>query len=446
MLSPGRRRRRPAGWCARRGRRPRRPPRPPAGGRAPSATAPGSSAERRADDALGRRRAVADHRDRRLRRPAVLDQRRGDRRRGVHAHEDDDRAAQPGDRRPVDQRLRMPRRQVPGDDDELVGEAAVGHRDAGQRGDGDRAGDARAPPRPARPRPRTPRAPPCPRPKTNGSPPLSRTTRRPASACSTSSALICSCAIDRPRGSFEASMTSTSVGSEDSSDRGARWSATTTSACATRLAAAHGDQPRVAGPAADEDDAAAPRPPAAVRDGAVGDAAVGQPGDDGVPHPDRALRVAAAVHADDEVAVPADGGRPDARGGPVVGAGAEDVAPARPPRRPRRSPPGRRWPRRRTRRRRGRRARSGGGARSASRGSTSASRAGVTSGLTTVTRAPASSRPATRRWATWPPPTTTTRRSWRRRPDRVDDPGLRVDGCRVHALRIAADCFVGSGP
>ena len=38
--------------------------------------------------------------------------------------------------------LRVARRQVAGDDDELVGEAAVGHRDAGQRRDGDRAGDA----------------------------------------------------------------------------------------------------------------------------------------------------------------------------------------------------------------------------------------------------------------------------------------------------------------
>ena len=74
--------------------------------------------------------------------PAVLDQRRGDGRRGVHAHQDDDGAAQPAERRPVDQRVRMTRRQVPRDDDELVGQPAVGDRDAGQRGDGDRAGDA----------------------------------------------------------------------------------------------------------------------------------------------------------------------------------------------------------------------------------------------------------------------------------------------------------------
>src|SRR3954452_18340531 len=72
-----------------------------------------------------------------------------------------------------------------------------------------------------------------PRPKTNGSPPLSRTTRLPARAWVISSSLICSCAIDRPRGSFEASMTSTSAGSEASRDCGARWSARTTSACDT---------------------------------------------------------------------------------------------------------------------------------------------------------------------------------------------------------------------
>ena len=183
--------------------------------------------------------------------PAVLDQRRGDRRRGVHAHEDDDGAAQPAERRPVDQRLRMPGRQVPGDDDELVGQPAVGDRDAGQA-----RARAIALVTPGhhldrrRPRPRTPRTSSMPRPKTNGSPPLSRTTRLPASACSTSSALICSCAIDRPRGSFEASMTSTSGGSEASSDCGARWSATTTSACDERPAPAHGDQPRIARAAA----------------------------------------------------------------------------------------------------------------------------------------------------------------------------------------------------
>ena len=218
----------------------------------------------------------------------------------------------------------MPRRQVAGDDDELVGEAAVGHRDAGQRGDGDRAGDARAPPPPARPAATHASSSSMPRPKTNGSPPLSRTTRLPASARSTRSALICSCAIDRPRGSLEASMTSTSVGSEASSDSGARWSATTTSACASAWRPRTVISPGSPGPPPTSTTLPGGRP-AAARPGPVGDAAVGEPGDDGVADADRPLRVAAAVHADDQVAVPADGGGPRAGGGPVVGAGAEDA-------------------------------------------------------------------------------------------------------------------------
>ena len=43
--------------------------------------------------------------------------------------------------------------------------------------------------------------------------------------------------------------------------------------------------------------------------------------------------------------------------------------------------------------------------------------AGVTSGETTLTSAPAASSAGTRRWATWPPPTTTTRRPASRRPE-----------------------------
>ena len=127
---------------------------------------------------------------------------------------------------------RVPGRQVAGDDHELVGEAAVGHRDARQRGDGDRAGDTRHhldrdPGADARVELLHAAA------EHERVAALERTTRLPASARSTRSSLICSWAIDRPRGSLEASMTSTSVGSEASSDRGARWSATTTSACAS---------------------------------------------------------------------------------------------------------------------------------------------------------------------------------------------------------------------
>ena len=73
-----------------------------------------------------------------------------------------------------------------------------------------------------------------PRPNTNGSPPLSRTTRLPARARSTSTSLIsswvrlCRCA-DLPQ-----SITSTCGGSSVSSSRGASRSTTTTSAVATR--------------------------------------------------------------------------------------------------------------------------------------------------------------------------------------------------------------------
>ncbi len=58
-------------------------------------------------------------------------------------------------------------------------------------------------------------------------------------------------------------------------------------------------------------------------------------------------------------------------------------------------------------------------------GATSASSAGVTAGLTRATSARASSRPATRRCATWPPPITTTRRPSSRRPTgyTAPDPG-----------------------
>ena len=93
-----------------------------------------------------------------------------------------------------------------------------------------------------------------------------------------------------------------------------------------RLAAPHGDQPWIAGAAADQHHAAGntarhatPRP--------VGDAAVGEPADDGVADTHRPLRIAAAVHADHQLAMPADGGGPRAGGGPVVGAGAEDAVP-----------------------------------------------------------------------------------------------------------------------
>ena len=205
-----------------------------------------------------------------------------------------------------------------------------------------------------------------PRPKTNGSPPLSRTTRRPASACSTSSELICSCAIERPRGNFDASMTSTSPGREDSSDWGARWSATTTSAweiaCRPRTVISPGSP----GPATHQDDGAAPPAGGRARR-PVGDAAVGQAGHDRVPHPDRPLGIAAPVHPDHmSRAARSRGSRRSSPTGRRPGR--RRCGSRRPPGRPPRSPPDRPWPPRRTRRRPGRRTRSGAAPRSASQG------------------------------------------------------------------------------
>ena len=209
-----------------------------------------------------------------------------------------------------------------------------------------------------------------------------------------------------------------------------------------RLPAAHGDQPGVAGPAADEHDAAGPA--ARRRAGrAVGDAAVGEPGDDGVPHADRALRIPAAVHADDEIAVPADRGGPGAGGGPVVGraqkmrtrsassataaltagssvAATAYQAPARSPGVAAAAP--------------GQRARldqrlQGGGDLGTDDGDPRARL--EQAGHPAVGHLPAAHHddaPAGQPQA-----------------DRVDDPGLRVDRGRVHAHRIAADCYAGSG-
>ena len=59
----------------------------------------------------------------------------------------------------------------------------------------------------------------------------------------------------------------------------------------------------------------------------VGDAAVGQPGHDGVPDPDRPLRVATAVDADDDVVVAPDRRCPDA-GARGSSARAQKIRPA----------------------------------------------------------------------------------------------------------------------
>ncbi len=73
-----------------------------------------------------------------------------------------------------------------------------------------------------------------PRPNTNGSPPFSRTTARPARACSTSAWLMWSCRIAGPPGTFAASITYVSGDSSSSNSSGASRSATTTSASRSR--------------------------------------------------------------------------------------------------------------------------------------------------------------------------------------------------------------------
>ena len=73
-----------------------------------------------------------------------------------------------------------------------------------------------------------------PRPNTNGSPPFSRTTARPARACSTSAWLMWSCRIAGPPGTLAASTTCTPGASCSSRASGASRSATTTSASRSR--------------------------------------------------------------------------------------------------------------------------------------------------------------------------------------------------------------------
>lgn len=100
-------------------------------------------AQRRAGDALTSAAAVLDDRDGRGRGPSLADEALGDPSRGAHAHEDDDGAAQAAERGPVDERLRVPGRQVAGHDDELVRHAAVGDGDPHEPGHPDGAADPR---------------------------------------------------------------------------------------------------------------------------------------------------------------------------------------------------------------------------------------------------------------------------------------------------------------
>ena len=234
-----------------------------------------------------------------------------------------------------------------------------------------------------------------PRPKTNGSPPLSRTTTRPARACSTSSRLISSCAIDRPPGTLAASMT-VDLGAELVEQR---------QRCqpvgdhdvglGERGPAAHRDQARVAGATADQDHPPGPWAPGRRCGRELGGC------DEGVAHGGGARRVAVGVHRDGVRPGPPGRRDPGRRLAGVVGAHAQDVrccsasaataaftagssvqamtsqASVEVP-----GAYGRRRP-------------------SVSRPAAAMSAsAGVMCGATTVTSAPASSRPATRRSAT----------------------------------------------
>ncbi|CAD5989107.1 protein of unknown function [Streptomyces sp. KY70] len=97
--------------------------------------------EGRVDPALGCGGALLDERDRGGRVLAVGDQGGRDGADLVDGHEEDQGAAQPGDRLPVDQGARVLRRDMAADHGELVGDAPVGDRDTGCPGDGDGAGD-----------------------------------------------------------------------------------------------------------------------------------------------------------------------------------------------------------------------------------------------------------------------------------------------------------------
>ena len=160
-----------------------------------------------------------------------------------------------------------------------------------------------------------------PRPNTYGSPPLSRTTTRPARACSTSSRLISSCGIERPPGTLAASMTTTSRRElvEDGQrrqpvgDHDVR--------LGQRGAATQREQAGVAGAAADEDDPAgrarAPAGGTAARVGAL--RVLDQPvAHRGGPAGSRSACTATRVRPG-----PPDRGDPRAGGGGVVGPHAE---------------------------------------------------------------------------------------------------------------------------
>ena len=98
----------------------------------------------------------------------------------AHAHVEDERAREGGERRPVERGLRLGGVLVAGDERDAAGQVAVGDGDAGVGGRGHAGGDAGHDLERRSPASRSTSASSPPRPNTNGSPPLRRTTRRPA--------------------------------------------------------------------------------------------------------------------------------------------------------------------------------------------------------------------------------------------------------------------------
>ena len=122
----------------------------------------------------------------------------GDAVEAAHAHVEDERAGERGQRRPVDERVGLGRVLVAGDERDRAR-----RRRAASPGSPRRRAPRRRPSRPARPRSpgrlaRRSCASSPPRPKTNGSPPFSRTTSRPARAWRSSSSFVVSCGTCSP--------------------------------------------------------------------------------------------------------------------------------------------------------------------------------------------------------------------------------------------------------
>ena len=163
-------------------------------------------------------RAALDDRRGLVGRAAGGDQLLGDLRQRAHAHVEDERAGERGERgQSIASRLAGS--SWPVTNATALGESAMRHRDAGVGGRGDAGGDAghdlERDPVLAQASASSP-----PRPKTNGSPPFSRTTSRPASACSTSSAFVSSCGTCSPPPILPTSMSSAPARARSSASPG----------------------------------------------------------------------------------------------------------------------------------------------------------------------------------------------------------------------------------